>query len=109
MAIRDKFLTLVERIKHNPEGIRGVRNIYQFDVSGADSGVYQLKFKDGHVQFSDKVVDRPDCILQISDENLVKLVKGELNPAMAFMTGKVKVKGEVALALKLQSILKQYQ
>ena len=40
-----------------------------------------------------------------SIENLVKLKKGELNPMMAVMGGKVKIKGDMGLAMKLQSLL----
>lgn len=38
-------------------------------------------------------------------ENLVKLKSGELNPMMAVMGGKVKIKGDMGLAMKLQSLL----
>lgn len=40
-----------------------------------------------------------------TDEDFLALFNGELNPMMAFMQGKIKVKGEMALALKLQTIL----
>ena len=35
----------------------------------------------------------------------MKLVKGELNPMMAVMTGKVKIKGDMGVAMKLQSLV----
>jgi putative sterol carrier protein len=50
--------------------------------------------------------DKPaDCTIITSIENLDKLRKGELNPMNALMTGKVKVKGDMGLAMKLPSLL----
>jgi putative sterol carrier protein len=48
-------------------------------------------------------VDRPaDCTVAISHDNLVALIRGELEPATGFMTGRFKVAGDMAVALKLQ-------
>lgn len=46
-----------------------------------------------------------DCLIIITTENFMKLVKGELNPMMAVMTGKVKIKGDMGVAMKLQSLV----
>ena len=47
-----------------------------------------------------------DCVLTISPENLQAIQQGKLDPTMAFMTGKLKVKGSTAIAMKLNSVLK---
>ena len=46
-----------------------------------------------------------DCTITMSVENLQELVKGELNPMMAVMSGKIKIDGDMGLAMKLQSLL----
>ena len=46
-----------------------------------------------------------DCVVSISEENFKDLVKGDLNPMMAFMSGKIKIKGDMGVAMKLQSLL----
>lgn len=46
-----------------------------------------------------------DTTIITSKETLVKLKSGELNPMMAVMGGKVKIKGDMGLAMKLQSLL----
>jgi len=46
-----------------------------------------------------------DCTISTSMENLIKLKNGDLNPMMAVMSGKVKVSGDMGLAMKLQSLL----
>ena len=46
-----------------------------------------------------------DTVIITSKETLIKLKSGELNPMMAVMGGKVKIIGDMGLAMKLQSLL----
>lgn len=45
------------------------------------------------------------CVIKVTPENFMKLVKGELNPMMAVMTGKVKIDGDMGVAMKIQSLI----
>jgi putative sterol carrier protein len=54
------------------------------------------------VSFEDKDAD---CTIITSQKALVDMMNGDLNPMMATMTGKVKIKGDMGLAMKLQSLL----
>lgn len=45
-----------------------------------------------------------DCTISTSVETLEKLRSGDLNPMMAVMTGKVKITGDMGVAMKLQSL-----
>lgn len=47
-----------------------------------------------------------DCTLVISADDLEKIMHGQLDATMAFMTGKLKVKGNTGIAMKLASVLK---
>lgn len=47
-----------------------------------------------------------DCTMKISKENFLKMVNGELDGTTAFMMGKLKVEGNMGVAMKLQSVLK---
>ncbi len=46
-----------------------------------------------------------DCVISTDMETFQKLQAGDLNPAMAVMTGKIKIKGDMGVAMKLQSLL----
>ena len=46
-----------------------------------------------------------DCTVKITQENFMALVSGDLNPMMAFMSGKIKIDGDMGVAMKLQSLL----
>lgn len=48
-----------------------------------------------------------DCTITISPDNFQKLVDGKLNPMMAMMTGKLKIDGDMSVAMKLQSLFKK--
>ena len=47
-----------------------------------------------------------DCTLSLSQDNLVKLLAGKLNPMTGLMMGKLKVSGNPAVAMKLSQLLK---
>jgi acyl-CoA dehydrogenase len=45
------------------------------------------------------------CTISTDIETFMALKSGELNPMMAVMSGKVKIKGDMGLAMKLQSLI----
>lgn len=50
--------------------------------------------------------DRPaDCTIEISEENLIRLLTGKLNPMTGVMTGKLKVSGNPAVAMRLARLI----
>jgi len=48
--------------------------------------------------------DAADCVIAVSKDDFVALAKGELDPMMAFMSGKLKVSGDMSVAMGLQSV-----
>jgi putative sterol carrier protein len=46
-----------------------------------------------------------DCDLQVSIDNLVKMGNGDLNPMMAVMSGKLKIKGDMGIAMKMGQVM----
>ena len=59
----------------------------------------------GDTNIVSTVDEEADTTIITSVETLAKLKSGDLNPMMAVMGGKVKIKGDMALAMKLQSLL----
>ena len=60
--------------------------------------------KDSH--WIDKKEGEAQCVITIKDsDDWINLATGKLNPTMAFMQGKIRVKGDMSLALKLQTLL----
>ena len=69
-----------------------------------DQGVIYIDAKQSPAVVSNE--DKPaDCELQVTVDNLVKLGTGELNPMMAFMGGKLKVKGDMGVAMRMGQVM----
>lgn len=71
-----------------------------------------FQFEDGMIHLDDTVsptvvtntpADAP-CTLKMSIDNFGKMLSGDMNPMMAFMTGKMKVEGDKAIAMKLAAL-----
>ena len=46
-----------------------------------------------------------DCSISMSESSFQKLIAGNLNPMMAVMTGKIKIKGDMSMAMKLKDLM----
>lgn len=90
--------------KVNKDKIQGMDCIYQFDITGDDGGQWNIVIANGDATVNEGAAENPSITLTMDSSNFVNLVQGKLNGQMAFMTGKLKIKGDMALALKLQSV-----
>ena len=90
--------------------IEGVRGIYGLKVINGPDGaegywVINAKIGKGKVEYNGK--DKPDVIFTISDTDVVDFISGKLNPQKAFFQGKVKIQGNMGLAMKLPDLQKR--
>ena len=46
-----------------------------------------------------------DCTLKIALDDFLSMIQGELDGTTAFMTGKLKIEGDMGIAMKLQGVL----
>ncbi len=67
----------------------------------------QKLFVDGSGETNEVTTEdkEADCTVSVTEEDFIALTKGELNPMTAVMTGKIKIKGDMGVAMKLQSLL----
>lgn len=54
-------------------------------------------------------MDKPDVTFIVNDKDVTELITGEINPQKAFFQGKVKISGNMGLAMKLVELLKKIQ
>lgn len=97
-----------QKLNEKPEPIEGMTNTYAFDLSGDDGGLFGLKITDGKAEKIEGEMGEVDCALSLSVKDFKKLLTGNLNSTASYMMGKLKVKGSLGLALKLENLLKQY-
>ena len=79
-----------------------MNNSYVFDIEGA--GTWNVKVADGAVSVTEGADDAADCTISTSEENFMKIVRGEQNPTTAYMSGKLKIRGDMGAAMKLQKL-----
>lgn len=98
-SVQEFFETLPERVE--PDRIAGMSNTYAFDIEGA--GAWTVAIADGAITVTEGVGEA-DTTFIASEESFEKIVSGEQNPTTAYMTGKLKVKGDMGAAMKLQKL-----
>ncbi|HEY4717092.1 MAG TPA: SCP2 sterol-binding domain-containing protein [bacterium] len=96
---------IAKRLKDEPEEAAKINSVYQFDVSGPDGGTWVVNLTQSGIGVTSGADPAARCTISISDENFINMLTGKLNPQMAFMSGKLKIKGDMSLAMKLQQVL----
>uniref|UniRef100_A0A8C5TSC8 Hydroxysteroid dehydrogenase-like protein 2 n=1 Tax=Malurus cyaneus samueli TaxID=2593467 RepID=A0A8C5TSC8_9PASS len=92
----------------NEEHVRSTQGVFQFELSGDGGGTWyiDLKSKGGSAGFGKPPV-AADVVMSMSSTDFVKMFTGKLKPTLAFMSGKLRIKGNMALAMKLEKMLSQ--
>jgi putative sterol carrier protein len=97
-----KFFELLPDRVNGRGHATGIVASYVFDIAG--SGTWTVKVDDGKVAVAEGD-SGGDCKLSASEETFQKIIDGRQNPLTAYMTGKLKVKGDINAALKLKDVL----
>jgi putative sterol carrier protein len=99
MTAHEFFANLETRV--DPAKTAGMNNSYLFDIDGA--GKWKVDVREGKVTVTEGGEDA-DAVISTSQETFEKITTGEQNPTSAYMTGKLKVKGDMGAAMKLQKL-----
>jgi putative sterol carrier protein len=100
MDIREFFETLPEKVP--AENTAGITSSYLFEIH--DAGTWFVAVDDGTVTVTEGDGEA-DVRIAMSDETFQKLAAGEQNAMRGVLTGKIKVKGDMAAAGRLQKLL----
>lgn len=91
--------------RFNAAAAAGVNATYQFDLTGDGGGTWQVAVGDGACKVEQgNPNDKPNITITMACGDYLDMITGKLNPQMAFMGGKLKIKGDMSLALKMQQI-----
>jgi putative sterol carrier protein len=96
---REFFETLESRVDESKTA--GMTATYLFEVDGA--GTWTVDVNDGKLSVTEGGNDA-DTTISVSEDNFEQMIGGNLNPTTAYMTGKLKVKGDMSAAMKLQKL-----
>ena len=89
-----------------PEKAAGLDAVIQFKFTGAEEGDWHAVIKDGKVDVSKGEHASPKMTLTADSADYVKIFTGELDGMQAFMQGKIKLAGDLNLAMKLTQMFK---
>jgi putative sterol carrier protein len=91
-----------------PEKAGGTKATIVFDLSGEHAGKWWVKIHDGQAESGKG--DAPEAAnltLQADSADWVKIMTGAMDGTSAFMQGKLKIKGDMGLAIKMQTLFKR--
>ena len=105
MTTKEIFNEMQKRMDANPAKLAGMKAVFQFDISGADPGIYSVAIADGKAAVSEGTSSSSNITITMASNDFADMVEGKLDGITAFMGGKLKVKGDMMLAMQLQSLL----
>ncbi len=91
---------IVSEMSKKAAGVAPIGNTLKFNMGG------EIIYIDGNNGNAVSTEDKDaDCTISVDKDDFIALTNGDLNPMMAFMGGKIKVDGDMSVAMKLQSLL----
>lgn len=99
MTAREFFEGLESRVDASKTA--GMTNSYVFEIDGA--GTWKVDVQDGSVSVTEGGGDA-DATISASEDTFEQIASGDLNATTAYMTGKLKIKGDMGAAMKLQKL-----
>nr|XP_006626695.1 PREDICTED: hydroxysteroid dehydrogenase-like protein 2 [Lepisosteus oculatus] len=90
----------------NPDVVQSTKGVYRFDLSGEHAGIWYIDLKNGAGSAgSGEPPVTADVVMSMDSADFVKMFTGKLKPTMAFMSGKLKIKGDMSLAIKMEKMM----
>ena len=98
-TVKETFEAMPARFK--PDRAQGVKAVIQYDITGEGGCTYHVNVADGKCALAEGPAASPILTLTMAAPDWLDMVSGKLNGQMAFMSGKLKLKGDMGLAMKL--------
>ncbi len=105
-SVKDVFEKHIPaKFQAKPDVVQKINAIYQFNISGPGGGAWSVDCTQPGGKVEPGTAASPKCTVAAVDNDFLAIVNGRLNAQMAFMSGKLRIQGDMGLALKLQQIL----
>jgi len=89
----------------DPARLQGLSGVALFDLSGEGGGKWTVTFGAEGVKVEEGETASPNVTLSMDAQDFLAMSKGQLSPMSAFMQGKIKISGDMSLAMRLQGLL----
>ncbi|KAK3793145.1 hypothetical protein RRG08_024976 [Elysia crispata] len=87
--------------------VNEVKASYQFNLSGSEEGNWFIDLKSGAGSAGQGTLESPDCTMALDSNLFLDMFAGKANSTTAFMMGKLKIKGDMMAAMKLEKLMKK--
>lgn len=104
-TLQETLEGLSQRLAERPEKLAGAAGVYQLDLTGEEGSSYSLIVADGKGEIQPGAAKNPGVVVTMTAADFMAMVAGKLDGMTAYMSGRLKIKGDMGLALKLQSLL----
>jgi putative sterol carrier protein len=84
-----------------PAKAKGIHARYQWDLSGPNGGQWWIEVNDGTYKMGKGQIDHPSVTFRASDKDWVAICHDQLSGTWAYLTGRLKVRGDQNVARKL--------
>jgi putative sterol carrier protein len=101
-SVKEAFDFMGERF--NADKAAGVSGSVLLDLTGEGGGKWAIKISDGGYELVEGGLESPTTTLTMSAQDFLGMVNGTVNAMAAFMQGKIKLQGDMGLAMKFQTI-----
>jgi putative sterol carrier protein len=101
-TVKETFEAMASRFRADKAA--GTTAVIQYDVSGDGGGTWHAVIKDGACAVNTGAASNANLTLQIAAQDWLDMLSGKQSGQMLFMSGKLKVKGDMGLAMKLGSM-----
>ncbi|CAL1530461.1 unnamed protein product [Lymnaea stagnalis] len=85
--------------------VKDMKASYQFELSGTEPGTWYLDLKSGTGSIGQGGMEQPDCTMTLESQLFLDMFAGKASPTTSFMTGKLKIKGDMKAAMKLEKLM----
>lgn len=96
---------IAQKLKDKPETSKAVNSVYEFNITGDNGGVWTVDLTREPGVVTAGATGAAKCTVTCAAPDFMNIVSGKMNPQMAFMSGKLKIKGDMGLAMKLQKVI----
>jgi putative sterol carrier protein len=99
-----EFFEKVLPSRFNPSKAQGVDVTVQVNITGPNGGAWTATIKNQKLEVKEGTHPSPTIAVSMTEADYMNVVKGKMSAEKAFFSGKIQLKGNIALALKLKEM-----
>lgn len=102
MTVQETFAAMAGRFR--AERAQGLKAVIQYDITGPEGCTYHVDITDGQCAVHEGGAAQPTLTLTMSAQDWLDMLGGKLSGQVAFMSGKLKHKGDMSLLMRLPGL-----